>query len=69
MRAENKKYLMLAAVSFYFLAGKYAGNRWIYLGGAFIFSILPWVFPLSRTGIGGYMPISPLSARKTGWYL
>ena len=48
-------FLILASVAFYFLATKFVGNRWLCLGGAFVFSILPWSFPLSRIGIGGHM--------------
>jgi 4-amino-4-deoxy-L-arabinose transferase-like glycosyltransferase len=48
---------ILAALAFYFLAYLYTRNKWISLAGAFVFSILPWIFPLSRTAIGGYAPM------------
>lgn len=47
-------FLVMASIAFFFLAAKYVRNKWICLVGAFVFSILPWVFPISRTGIGGY---------------
>lgn len=48
-------FLLLSSAAFYFLAKKYVGNRWLCLAGAFVYSILPWSFPLSRIGIGGHM--------------
>jgi hypothetical protein len=48
---------ILAATVFYFLAYLHTRNKWISLAGAFVFSILPWIFPLSRTAIGGYVPM------------
>ncbi len=57
VRIPGGIFFMLASIAFFFLAAKYVRNRWICLGGAFVFSILPWLFPLSRTGIGGYMPM------------
>jgi hypothetical protein len=53
-RLPSGIFLILASTAFFFLAKKYVRNRWICLVGAFVFSILPWVFPISRTGIGGY---------------
>ncbi|HBC85770.1 MAG TPA: hypothetical protein DCZ94_02325 [Lentisphaeria bacterium] len=66
VRLPGALFLLIASVAFYWLAGKYMRNRWICLGGAFMFSLLPWVFPLSRTGIGGYMPM--LLGLICGWY-
>ncbi|HBC85771.1 MAG TPA: hypothetical protein DCZ94_02330 [Lentisphaeria bacterium] len=48
---------ILAGLAFYFLAYLFVRNKWISLAGAFVFSILPWIFPLSRTAIGGYVPM------------
>jgi len=53
-RLPSGIFLILASTAFFFLATKYVRNRWICLGGAFVFSILPWVFPIGRVGIGGY---------------
>lgn len=67
VRFPSAFFLIMASFAFYFLGTKYVRNRWVCLGGAFIFSILPWVFPLSRTGIGGwYMPM--LLGIISGWY-
>ena len=67
IRFPSAFFLIMASIAFFFLASKYVRNRWICLGGAFVFSILPWVFPLSRTGIGGwYMPM--LLGIISGWY-
>jgi hypothetical protein len=67
VRFPSAFFLLMASFAFYFLGTKYVRNRWICLGGAFVFSILPWVFPLSRTGIGGwYMPM--LFGIISGWY-
>ncbi len=57
VRLPSGLFHILASIAFFFLASKYARNRWICLGGAFVFSILPWVFPLSRSGMGGYTPM------------
>ncbi len=54
VRLPSGIFLILASIAFYFLAMKWARNRWICLCGAFVFSILPWVFPIARVGIGGY---------------
>ena len=53
-RLPSGIFLILASSAFFFLAAKFVRNRWICLGGAFVFSILPWLFPISRVGIGGY---------------
>ncbi len=66
VRLPGALFHILAAAAFFLLATKYTGNRWICLLGAFFFSILPWLFPLSRTGIGGYMPMIMFIA--LGWY-
>ncbi|HCE45732.1 MAG TPA: hypothetical protein DET40_19490 [Lentisphaeria bacterium] len=46
---------ILASVALFFLVSKLIRNRMICLVSAFTFSVLPWLFPISRTGIGGYM--------------
>jgi 4-amino-4-deoxy-L-arabinose transferase-like glycosyltransferase len=65
-RLPSGIFLLLASVAFFFLAAKHVRNRWICLGGTFIFSILPWVFPISRTGIAGYTAM--LLGMTAGWY-
>jgi hypothetical protein len=62
VRFPSALFHILASAAFFFLASKYSRNRCICLGGA----ILPWLFPLSRTGIGGYMAM--LLGIICGWY-
>ncbi len=57
IRAPSAFYHIMASVAFFFLARKFSQNKWICLASAFIFSVLPWIFPVSRTGIGGYNPM------------
>ncbi|MFZ2654400.1 MAG: glycosyltransferase family 39 protein [Victivallales bacterium] len=57
VRFPSGLYHVLAAVSFFFLAVKFMRNKLICIAGAFVFSVIPWLFPLSRTGIGGYLPM------------
>ena len=57
IRFPSGLYHILAALAFFFLAMKFTGNKLICIGGAFVLSVIPWLFPLSRTGIGGYMPM------------
>ncbi len=59
-------YIAIASVAFFFLLDLYIREKWLSLLGAFLFSILPWTFPLSRTVIGGYMPM--LLGMICGWY-
>ncbi|MFZ2656323.1 MAG: glycosyltransferase family 39 protein [Victivallales bacterium] len=56
-RAVSAIYFLMASFMFYFLAYKLSGRKWLSLAGAFAFLILPWTFPLSRTIMGGYMPM------------
>lgn len=65
-RISSGIYHLLAAIAFFFLANRYSRNRWISLIGAFLFSLIPWVFPLSRSVIGGYTPM--LLGIILGWY-
>lgn len=57
IRFPSGLYHVLAAVAFFFLSLKFTRNKLICIGGAFVLSIIPWLFPLSRTGIGGYLPM------------
>lgn len=66
VRVPSAVFHLLASLAFFFLAAKYVRNRWICLYGGFVFSILPWVFPISRVGIGGYMAM--LLGMAAGWY-
>lgn len=66
VRFPSGLFHVLASIAFFFLATKYVRNRFTCLGAAFIFSILPWIFPLSRSGMGGYTPM--LLGMTAGWY-
>jgi hypothetical protein len=65
VRFTSAFYMILASVAFYFLAFHYCRKRWLSLAGAFIFSILPWAFPISRTTMSGYTPM--LLGINIGW--
>ncbi len=67
VRLPSAIFLILASIAFYFLAMEYCSNRWICLCSAFVFSVTPWLFPISRVGIGGYSAM--LLGMVAGWYL
>jgi 4-amino-4-deoxy-L-arabinose transferase-like glycosyltransferase len=67
IRLPSALFLLGAAFAFYFLAGHYTDNCWIKLGGAFLFSVTPWVFPVSRSTMAGYTPM--LLGIVLGWYI
>lgn len=50
-------YILFASVLLFFLSRNLVRNKWIALCTAFLFSIMPWTFPASRTIIGGYAPM------------
>lgn len=66
VRFPSSVFHILASVIFFFLAARHVRNRWICLGGAFVFSILPWVFPISRVMMSGYTAM--LLGMMAGWY-
>lgn len=66
VRFPGAFFCILASIAFFFLARKLCGNKWIALAGAFVFSVLPWIFPLSRSTMAGYMPM--LLGICAGWY-
>ena len=57
VRFPEALYLLLASVAFYFLAQKLTRNRYASLAASFIFSLSPWVFPVSRSTMSGYTPM------------
>ena len=57
VRMPSALYMIIASVLFYFLSFQYSRNRWLSLISAAIFSILPWVFPISRSTMSGYTPM------------
>ena len=66
-RIPSGIYALLAACAFFFLALFYTRDKWISLAGAFVFSLLPWSFPLSRSVFSGYTPM--LLGMTAGCYL
>ena len=54
VRLPSALFLILASVAFYFLAKGYCRNKYIAMGAAFVFSVLPWIFPVSRVMMAGY---------------
>ncbi|OGV34033.1 MAG: hypothetical protein A2020_01015 [Lentisphaerae bacterium GWF2_45_14] len=54
VRLPSALFHIIASISFYFLALRYCRNRYIALAGAFVFSVLPWIFPVSRVMMAGY---------------
>ncbi|NOY74609.1 MAG: hypothetical protein GXP32_02315 [Kiritimatiellaeota bacterium] len=57
VRMPSGIYLLLASIAFYFLVFNITRNRYASLGSAFLFSLSPWVFPVSRSTMSGYTPM------------
>ena len=57
VRLPSAVFALLAAVAFGLLVQEYLRNRWWALAGGALFAVLPWVFPLSRSAMGGYTPM------------
>lgn len=55
IRMPSAAFCIFAGIAMYFLSMRLIQNNLISICGAFVFSVLPWVFPLSRTAIGGFM--------------
>ncbi len=54
LRFPSAFFLILASIAVFFLSKKYCRNNWIALASAFVFSLLPWAFPISRINICGF---------------
>ncbi|MCX6985757.1 MAG: glycosyltransferase family 39 protein, partial [Lentisphaerae bacterium] len=54
VRLPSALYHVFASVAFYFLAYYMVRRKYPALASAFVFSLLPWIFPISRVGIGGF---------------
>lgn len=65
-RSVSGFYIICASVLFVFLSYFYVRDKWIALVSGFLFSILPWVFPTSRTIVIGYAPM--LLGIVAGWF-
>jgi len=64
-RFPSPLFHILASVMFALLVQEYCRNRWIALASGFVFSVIPWAFPVSRTIGAGYMPM--LFGMAAGW--
>ena len=64
-RLPSGVFHILACVAFGFLVQEYCRNKWISLFGAFVFSLIPWSFAMSRTIGAGYSPM--LFGMVLGW--
>ncbi len=66
IRLPSALFHLLAAAAFALLAYEYLRNRWWAWIGGFIFAVLPWIFPVSRSVMAGYTPM--LLGMILGWY-
>lgn len=66
-RAPIAAFHILASVAFFFLARRYVRNPHLALAGAFAFSCVPWLFPISRMAMMGHLPM--LLGICAGWFL
>ncbi|MGA2138953.1 MAG: glycosyltransferase family 39 protein [Verrucomicrobiia bacterium] len=64
-RFPSAVFHVLASVMFALLVQEYCRNRWISLACGFVFSVIPWAFPVSRTVSAGYSPM--LFGMAAGW--
>ncbi len=48
---------LTASVAFFWLITTFVQERYLALTGAFVFSVLPWTFPVSRIVMAGYTPM------------
>ncbi len=58
---------VLASVVFAFLVFEYCRNRWLSAVSGFCFSLIPWLFAMSRTATGGYTAL--ILGLTSGWLL
>lgn len=65
VRFPSAFFYIISAIIFFSLSFRYTRDRWLSLISAFVYSILPWAFPISRLGIGGYTVM--LGGICVGW--
>jgi 4-amino-4-deoxy-L-arabinose transferase-like glycosyltransferase len=65
VRLPSAIFHILASVMFALLVQQHCRNKWISLAGGFVFSVIPWVLPVSRTNSAGYTPM--LLGMTAGW--
>jgi hypothetical protein len=66
-RIPSALFHLLASAAFALLVQIHCRNKWLSLFGGFLFSVIPWVFPVSRTATGAYTGV--LLGMVSGWYL
>jgi hypothetical protein len=66
VRLPSSLFMLAASAAFAFLVYSHMPNKWLALGGGFMFSILPWAFPVSRVALSGYTPM--LLGIILGWF-
>ena len=66
-RIPSALFHLLALAAFALLVQMHCRNKWLSLFGGFLFSAIPWVFPVSRTASGAYTAV--LLGMISGWYL
>ena len=58
---------ILASIVFALLVLEYCPNRWLSVASGFCFSVVPWLFAMSRTATGGYTAL--ILGLTSGWLL
>ncbi len=66
VRLPSFLFLALGSLILYFPAKILTKSRWTALFTSFAYSIIPWTYVLSRTGVGGYMAM--LAGTIAGFY-
>jgi 4-amino-4-deoxy-L-arabinose transferase-like glycosyltransferase len=66
-RLPNAIFGILASIAFAFLVQQHCRKRWLSLLSGFCFSVIPWLFPASRTATGGYTLL--VGEMIMGWLL
>lgn len=67
IRSLSSLFHLVASIFFFFLVYRYTRDRWTALSGGMIFSLIPWVFPISRSAMSGYTAM--LTGIIAGWLL
>ncbi len=57
VRLPNAVFGILASIAFAFLVQQHCRKRWLSLLSGFCFSVVPWLFPASRSAVSGYTPL------------
>jgi 4-amino-4-deoxy-L-arabinose transferase-like glycosyltransferase len=57
VRLPSALFGILASIAFAFLVQQHCRRRWLSLLSGFCFSVIPWLFPASRSAVSGYTPL------------